>query len=211
MRQKGFVQIIVIVLLLVFVGGVAYYFGVKKGNIEPVPTQSTTSDKIDTPISTTSTTKPTTNPTVNWKTYTNSQNKFSFKYPASWDTYPLGESNQVSTLMVAPQEKVDKVKQMQGGFGGGIFLALTISIKTKPPVWETDENWQVTSQPIEIGGVSGTKYNINVIQDMPGLSKGDKTISVVVKNNEKYIQIDLLDQTYKDIFDQILSTFKFLQ
>ena len=145
--------------------------------------------------------------TSNWKTYSNTG--YSFKYPIEWDTYSLGEEGAKSTLMIAPKEKVDKVRQIPGGFGGGTFLTLTINTKSEPPVWKTDEYWQVTSEPIKVGGIDGTKYNVNVIQDLPGLSKGDKIISIVVKNNSTYIQIDLLDQTYKEIFDQILSTFRF--
>lgn len=165
-----------------------------------------------------STTEPTVEPvaiegsevdsTASWKTYTNKV--FSFKYPVLWDTFMVGE-NTGSTLMVAPKEKVDKVKQIDGGFGGGTFLTLTINTKSEPPVWKTDEYWQVTSEPINVGGEVGTKYNINVIQDLPGLAKGDTTTSVVVKSGGTYVQIDLLDQTYKDEFNQILSTFKFIK
>lgn len=150
--------------------------------------------------------EPTTDPTVDWKTYSNKL--FTFKYPSSWDTHMIGE-NANSTIMVAPKEKVDTVKQISGGFGGGTFLTLTISTKIEPPKWTSDEYWIVTSQEIIIDGLVGTKYDIDVIQDLPGLAKGDKTISIVIKKDTTYIQIDLLDKSYKTEFNQILSTFKF--
>src|SRR5450830_1059511 len=65
------------------VGGGAYYFGIKKGNILPVSTQ--------TPTQITPTTKPSANPTANWKTYTDSDNIFSIKYPSDW-YYFVGSS-----------------------------------------------------------------------------------------------------------------------
>jgi hypothetical protein len=142
-----------------------------------------------------------------WKTYSNTV--FSFKYPAVWDTFMVGE-DPGKALMVAPKEKVDKVRQMTGGFGGGIFLTLTISMKSTPPDWKTEESWNVTNEPIVVDGITGTKYTVNVVQSLPGLSEGDRITSVVLKKDATYIQIELLDKTYDTIYSQILSTFRFV-
>jgi hypothetical protein len=148
---------------------------------------------------------PTPDPTADWKIYTSKI--FSFKYPVSWDTYIIGE-NTASTLMVAPLERVNSMKQTEA-MGGSNILTLTITTKPDAPTWKTDEYWQVISEPISVGDIDGTKYTINVIQDLPGFSKGDTITSVVIKNESTYFQIDLLDQAYVEIYDQILSTVNF--
>jgi hypothetical protein len=170
-------------------------------------TKSNDVQSIKPPESPSTTPSPMPDETADWKTYSNTV--FSFKYPAAWDTLMVGE-DPGKALMVAPKEKVDKVRQMTGGFGGGIFLTLTISMRSTPPDWKTEESWNVTSEPIVVDGITGTKYTVNVVQSLPGLSEGDRITSVVLKKDATYIQIDLLDKTYETMYDQILSTFKFV-
>lgn len=85
MRQKGFAQIFVVMILLVFVSAGAYYFGTKKENVLPIlePTPSSTSTDSSTPV--TSTTEQTTDPTANWKTYKNSQYGYQISIPKTWN------------------------------------------------------------------------------------------------------------------------------
>jgi predicted small lipoprotein YifL len=196
-RKSPFVFIILLFFLvtLAAAGYYGYLYWQETNKKAPSPTTEPT------PVETT-------DPTADWKTYTNTKYGYSFKHPSSWDTYTIGESAE-GTLIIGPQEKVDKVRQMQGNFGGGTFLVLTLNIKTEVVERKSNEYEQVTSKPISINNINGTKFDINIIQDEPGFNKGDKITSVVVKKDDIYIQIDLLDQTYKDIFDQILSTFKF--
>lgn len=147
-------------------------------------------------------------PTADWEIYTGSS--YTFKYPSDWDTTTIGDAASGS-LMVAPENEVEKVKQISGGFGGGKFLTMTIRASDSPPDWKTDEYWEVSSVSTLVDGISGTRYTVNVIQDLPGLSKGDITTNLVVKKNNRYFEIDLLDKTYLSIFDQILSTFRFTE
>ena len=149
---------------------------------------------------------PTTDPYSNWKTYSNEI--FSFRYPPTWDTHIVGQLPS-HALMVAPQEKIDDVKKIQGGFGGGKFLTFTIDYRDAPPDIKTNEYQTVTTESIVVGGVTGTKYNVDIIQDSPGVEKGDKVITIIVKVNNVYINADLLDMNYLNEFNQIISTFKF--
>lgn len=68
MRQKGFVPVIILVLVVLVVIG---YFSYK--NYWP---------KLQ--ILSTPTPIPTVDPTANWKTYTSAKYKYSFKYPPNW-------------------------------------------------------------------------------------------------------------------------------
>jgi hypothetical protein len=202
MRQKGNVLIIVIIIIsLLGTVGYLYFKNTQlQKNVGDNALQSATPSGDKTEPSKTS------DPTAEWNKFTNED--YSFKYPLNWDTCIIGENS--NSRMVGPKDDVDKVRNMKGGFGGGTFLTFTITTLTEKPVWETDEYWTVTSAPFKVGGLDATKYNISVIQDGPGFSTGDKITSVLVKRNDKFFQLELLKQMYKDIYDQIVSSFKFV-
>lgn len=153
----------------------------------------------------------TTDPTTDWKTYTNKN--FSFKYLNSWEVYaPQIEGNALN-LYIGPKEVVDEIKTLfgrGGGFGGGKFLTFTISEVDNMPIYQSDEFQKVTMVKIKVGSVDATKYITDVIQDMQGFNKGDKIETIVLSLGNKYTVISLLDYQYKNAFDQILSTFKFI-
>jgi hypothetical protein len=80
MNQKGFANIILVVVIVVLVGAVGYFTFVKKSGLivqQPAPTPAQT----NTPVSPTPTPK---NETANWKTYVDDKNHFSFNYPLNW-------------------------------------------------------------------------------------------------------------------------------
>ena len=148
-------------------------------------------------------------PTANWKVYTNSEPGFTFKYPLDWDTLELGQNKE--TLMVAPKIQVDTFRDKPGGFGGGSFLTFTINKHTQNPAIKTDEFQEVSQENVLLGNEPAIKYNVLIIQDEPGFSKGSKVVSIVVKHEGVFLKFDLLDQQYSDTFNQILSTFKFIE
>lgn len=78
MNQKGFANIILVVVIAMLVGAVGYFVFVKKS--APIVQQPTpTSVQIKTP--TTPTPK---DEATSWNTYTDSQIGLSFKYPSTW-------------------------------------------------------------------------------------------------------------------------------
>ena len=145
-------------------------------------------------------------PLSDWKNYSNDW--YSFKYPQSYDTYAMEEISETA-VMVAPKEIVDEAKQSKLGFNDAKFPPLLINVFSKMIIPQNDQYWQVTSEPITIGGVTGTIYYKVALQGMKGVSKGDKITSVVVNYKNAYIKIELLDQKLKEAYDQILSTFTF--
>lgn len=72
-----FKLILLIIILLILVGGGAYYLGANKNDL--VKKQTTPTIIQSSPM-------PTLDPTVNWATYTDAINKFTFKYPSNWTT-----------------------------------------------------------------------------------------------------------------------------
>lgn len=83
MNQKGFANIILVVVIVILVGAVGYFAFVKKSEPiaqqpTPTPTQTTTSTK---------TSAPTPSPkdeTASWKAYSDNAIGLSFKYPSAW-------------------------------------------------------------------------------------------------------------------------------
>lgn len=85
MNQKGFANIIlVVVIIVVLVGAVGYFAFVKK--FEPITQQPTlTQTQITIPAKTSiSSTPALKNETMNWKTYSSAQYGFEFKYPSDY-------------------------------------------------------------------------------------------------------------------------------
>jgi hypothetical protein len=75
-KSKGSAAIFLVVLLLIAVGGVAYYFGTK--NVSS-PSESPR------PISSSASSEPVSSPSTNWKTFTTKDGRFSFQYPSDWN------------------------------------------------------------------------------------------------------------------------------
>lgn len=90
-QQKGFANIVLIVLIVVLAGVVGYFALVKKTPevAQQINSSTPTSTQTQNPI-------PTPTPsdeTANWKTYKNGKNNFSFRYPNKWSLSNLGHDN----------------------------------------------------------------------------------------------------------------------
>ena len=194
--------ILLIMLLLILLGVGGTYFSL---NSKPKPLPA---GRQANPISPTSVPTPTPDPTANWKTYTSTESAYSFKYPNDWDTQKVGEKD----LMIAPKEIVEQVRNTKGGFGGGVFLTLMIHEDYKPSSnwFNSDETKQVTSADFIVANSPATKYILKFTADVPGTPLGSIITDVVTEKNGKSYAIELLDSSRKQVYDQILSTFKFL-
>lgn len=79
-HQKGFANIILVVVIVVLVGVVGYFTFVKKS--EPIAQQPTpTPTQTKTPVSPTPTPK---DETASWQTYNSAKSEFSINVPKSW-------------------------------------------------------------------------------------------------------------------------------
>jgi len=163
------------------------------------------SKKIEVALTPTPTKSP--DKTADWKTYTDTKDKFSFKYPSDWDTLNINET----TLMVAPQADIDGVRKMVergGGFGGGDFLIMIVSTLKEKPEIISDEYQNVKESETLISKIKSQKYEITFLQDGPGFEKGKKHISILTPIDTKYLKIDLVEQKYEETYDLITKNFE---
>ncbi|MBI5732215.1 MAG: hypothetical protein HY982_02545 [Candidatus Magasanikbacteria bacterium] len=84
MNQKGFANIILVVVIVILVGAVGYFAFVKKS--EPVAQQPTPTpiQVTNTPKSNPTPTPTPADPTANWKVYSNTRYAYTIKYPTNW-------------------------------------------------------------------------------------------------------------------------------
>lgn len=153
------------------------------------PTKSATSSAVD---------------TKNWKNYTNNTHNFSLRYPASWSINTNeAELKENAKLVLSSRAYKIIVWSNLVGIGGGTKV--------------------VPSENITISGIELYKRDLgeNVVEksgsfeiasrpDSPTFAYLNKTYDI----SFEYPFIDKGNQSYKnnlEIFDQILSTFKFTQ
>lgn len=161
------------------------------------PEDNTSVSNLDTPAKITSTPTitpaPTTDPTNNWNTYTNSNYKYSIKYPLDWTVKNLGqlEPKVPSFVVFNPKDATETAKM------------ITISYSTRT----YDEAMAIgatNSEIIKVGTISAAK---KTEQD----SNRNELIHIIIplKNNTNTL-IFYAKSAYKTIFDQMLPTLKFL-
>ena len=190
-NQKGFIQIIIILVVLAAIAG-AYYFGTKnKQNVvSEVPTASPTI-------------KPTTDPTANWKTYTTS--KLIFKLPTSFNL----TTNYLDRGFAEFESNEYKIKMDLNGLGFGIECIKEVSRR-----FVKVGGREITETIYQESGAVKVDPNITMCEDSsnknyyfsldlnPKQESGD--IFVFSFNTENVTM-----EKAKDMLDQILSTFKF--
>jgi len=118
MEQKQGISTLLAILLIVVValiaGGGVWWYMSKKSTSTTTTTSSTTAISVKTTTTTSTATQ-----TAGWKTYTSSQYKFSFKYPADWTVDEQTEEQIPSSFFVnlsSPSTKAenDKLKETEG-------------------------------------------------------------------------------------------------
>lgn len=148
--------------------------------------------------------------TANWKTYRSEEYGVELKYPLDWNIGQPPEFKE--TLIVAPKSIIEEMNKIQWATGGGIFLTISINKSTERPTFESDEYTRVVEEkPVVVGNSPATEYTALQLIDLPGIPKDSVTISIVAEIGETFYKIELLDNQYRDIFNQILSNFKFLE
>jgi hypothetical protein len=207
-NSKGFAQILVVILLLVLVGGAFYYFGTLKNKPSLTQVVPISTSVVSVQPSVVPTVKPTTDPTANWKIYTNPDGTSSFKYPSDWSYqsssegcgpvfYPPNTKN--TWLTVCGINSSENAKQMAESSIGPNSSSKLIS----------EENIVIDSKNgiEQVISVPTREQDIFVfIDNVDSKYEGRGTLQVYLYNQD-------LTQTqkYNELFNQILSTFKFAQ
>lgn len=168
---------------------------------------------------------PTPNPTGDWKIYTNTQYKYSFKYPADW----VGAGLQPGSAPFPIDSEADSVLQSvefyPNGLEGAVIKYPRFAVEVDDPVtnqslgsysdWINElresQFYKVTNESQQlISGVNVislegpyTQGNIITYHKNYFAKSPDNKFFVLITDDEK-------DQKNATLFDQILSTFKFL-
>ncbi|MFH2022632.1 MAG: hypothetical protein ABIJ33_05170 [Patescibacteria group bacterium] len=173
-------------------------------NQQPIATQPTTSPTQATPISVTSTTTLTTNPTADWKTYTDSEYKFSFMYPSDWKLnclateLPDGWLDRNICDLVSPKALLD-----HGQISNGSYFVVGAS-KPNSNYVNFTEYLDYSSKQF---GYTFKDRQINNISGKIGLTQGKET-NYLFERNGHFINANWIYSENSESIDQILSTFK---
>ncbi len=183
--SKGFVEVLILIILaLIVIGGIGYY-AYKNGQMK-LPNQTAPTNLTSAP-----------DPTANWETYTSTQFNFSIKHPTSWTEKGPIVNNSNEIVYFLSDSSYGTTKELSPG----VFLSHQKDIP-KLNYQETTLNDSKVYKTTEWPGRFGM-------------------LSYFIENeSSEYITVSLTpydekspfkgQELYKQTFDQILSTFKFL-
>lgn len=221
-NQKGSVNVVLVVVIVIFVGIVGYLVFPKKSEpiaqqTAPTPTQQApTPTPVVTPTPAPSPIPTTTNPTANLKTYlVSGNNGYEFEYPQG-GTLVTGDELQNKILNASgywdARGGITEVAVLssQSTFSVGRNGKITTLAECKKVTWPSDQKVELTTTKV-INGITyyfgtyqgvaaGTSTRFNVYHAFGG-SGGDGCFELVVS-------VSPWDGSTK-ASDQILSTFKF--
>ncbi|MCX6752632.1 MAG: hypothetical protein NTZ87_04025 [Candidatus Nomurabacteria bacterium] len=123
--QKGFiVPLLIAIIAVLVIGGGVYIYNNKKVGEPVLPEDTTTQTTTQNQQQTNTRTLPVTldlssSSTSNWKTYTNNEYGFEFKYPTDW-TY-VQPSKFVTSIRFFKSSKIEEYKKFIDGGGDGAY------------------------------------------------------------------------------------------
>lgn len=168
MNQKGFANIILVVVVVVLVGAVGYFAFVKKS--EPTAQQPTpTPTQINTPISpaptpTTQQTPPKADETQGWLVFTNKKYNYSFKHPQGssvWSNqYATDEDEAFNVYLSSKQTRFHVETQDPEMYSNSPAVIKTMKLPLKEfaqEIWKQNkEDTNPNIQNKEVGQISQT-------------------------------------------------------
>ncbi len=199
MNQKGFANIILGVIVVMLVGVVGYFAFVKKSTPIAQQTPTPTPTQTQKPVSP----MPTPDKTANWKTYTNAQYGFEFKYPTGWVANEYSKLGWSLDLHEATNSK-NSVLITEAGLTN--FVSQGSAEKNAEYM---NKNKPDGFTEIPIGGGEGFYGTIS--RDLGGLPEAD---AYLVGKDHIFLMIigqygDKSLAQSESFLNQILSTFKF--
>lgn len=150
------------------------------------------------PVTTSS--SPTPGPTTGWKIYSNKDLGVNFMYPPDWNVDLVNGIN----LNIGPDAgSTDKPPVEIIG-----YPVTTEDFSLMKETYVTNSLQNVTQKTIKKPEYELMEYTIEFSSQLP--RGGKTTIVYLISNKDRHFLLQLADLNYKEIFDQILSSFKFL-
>jgi len=147
--------------------------------------------------------------TEDWKTYTDQEYGYSFKYPQDWNVIQC-----LGTVLIAPQEAADNILESNCIVKPNKLYVWGLNYRTEQqfidviePYRVSDSYKDVAKEDITINGIEATKYTTDFKRITDQANPGDRFIDVLFPVEGGYIESTFMDQEYFDIYEQILNTF----
>lgn len=203
MTQKGFIPILILILIIVAaLGGYLVYQNQSSAKpFRPLPTAAPDIKSSPTP-----------DETANWKTYTNQKFLFSLSYPENifkfFERQIENETDLFLRLSNLNDERESEIR---------MYVQVSQNNNTMEDYLNKELNKSSDKQAFTINGISGFSYYHNPVGSS-GLPEVPTVFSYnfFIKNKNNLYQISLTTEKgeeylkeKKALFNQILSTFKF--
>lgn len=196
MSKKGFTPLlIVITLATALVGG--YFLFTNYSDLSRVKSRDNRT-KITQPQPTTQP-SPTSDEIANWKTYTDKAFNYSIKYPDNWETYAYGKKPENEPIDGA----FERFFRPKGTEPTSIYFQVS---RAKETDYEYLEKTFKGGSEVKTIKVDDTDVLFKIVSTTNGKRVGN----ALFKNRDYVYQISALDEDSINIFNQILSTLKFL-
>jgi hypothetical protein len=218
MQTKIMPYIIIGILVIAGLAGAGFYFVKKQSTPAPVVTPPAVQEKV--PLE-----KAKTDETANWKTYESQAMRFSIKYPPDWKIWP--EEKMAPPADVYGWMSVELTALKEGHretviyFQSGIPYehvtpgGITQQIPIAKVISEAREKKPLSEENITIGNRSAVKFTYIFNGEHINPPLFSQEIYIPLNNNKLF---EIIAQTeaskrevYEPIFNQILSTFRFLE
>ncbi len=209
--QKGNIALLVIILVAVVAG---YWFTInysnKRTETTPVASQTNPTPK---PVESTSSAD-----MANWKTYTNTKIGFQIQYPSNWE-YSEVKAGDPLHLYLYPKHTGEMKSRDPNEALSPVELVIINNSSPLPCLAKDNKS----CLELKVDGVSAKKYSLENYHEVVTFKnkKGDLFFELMTPKFDKetfatesykqyYSFYNLPEKERKNIFDQILSTFKFL-
>lgn len=182
--KSKMIPFIIVAVLLILVGVGSYILGTKK-------TQTVIENKVIIQPSPT----PTPDPTASWQTFANTQYGYTLRHPLDWK-YAVSPKGLGQVILLPQNEQIPLEPS---------FIVVSVANSIIEPLIEGDErNILVNKKSVTVAGLNGEQGGFKEYG-----TEGISHIQTAVAHNNQtyYFYLDRLE--YVDIYNQILSTFRF--
>lgn len=189
----------------------------QKPAAEVTPTTTQPAQIAATPTQTAPLSTPTPDLTANWKTYTDENTHVQFKYPLSWYAQKYADSTLNVFLENKPFEIIKGTEFMtsiQIGLNEWQNTVTGQKFYVEKTLKEGVERFRELFDPktiqiteLTIDGKKATKLSGLL---GPGMLEGEYFVNTLIQLDDKLLVATLTKKSYEDVYNQILSTFKFL-